>query len=277
MPFIVLAAAAAFNGNYIIAFFIVILHEGVHYLTARHFGYRNGNIVILPFGASLKLYDIEKCSTMEDIVISLSGPIFNIVLAVLFYAVSLKYNNIIIQSLFNANVILAVFNLMPILPLDGGRIIRNLLSYKMIYRTANIITIYISMFFGFIFLFYYVFCFIKGQINITFGIIALYIIYNSIKEKERIAYIIMGHIINKKNLFIKKRYIENKNLSIYCKESLLKALSLIGKNKYSIFTILDEKMNVLGTVYEGELLNGLKNYGNITFEEYISIEKNKGK
>lgn len=273
MPCIVLAAATALNGNYIIAFFIVILHEGVHYLTARHFGYKNGNIVILPFGASLKLYDIEKCSTMEDIIISLSGPIFNIVLAVIFYIINLKYNNVIIKSFLDANIVLAVFNLMPVLPLDGGRVMRDLLSYKMIYRIANIITVYMSMFWGFVFLFYYIFCFIKGQVNITFGIIALYIIYNSIKEKERIAYIIMGHIINKKNIFLKKRYIENKNLSIYYKETLLKALSLIGKNKYSIFTILDDKMNVLGTVYESEILDGLKNYGSITFEKYISIIK----
>lgn len=109
--------------------------------------------------------------------------------------------------------------------------------------------------------------------NLSFGIIALYIMIYSFKEKERIAYIIMSDIIKKKFRFIKRGYIENRNFSIYYKSELLKVLSLAEKNKYNIFTVLDEQLKVVDIIYEEEILEALKSYGNITIEELIQKHK----
>ncbi len=272
IPYIVLIFAFSFNGNYFIAFIMVIMHEYVHYFTARCFGYKGGSVKILPFGAVLRLSNIDDASVMEEVIISLSGPIFNLVLAVVFYELSLQLNYRVLKSLLFTNVCLGIFNLVPTLPLDGGRILRAILSAFKTYRVANIITITTSMIIGCIFVMYYLFCFFRGQINFTFGIIAFYIIFCSIKEKERVAYIIMSDIIKKKFRFMKKGYMNNKILSIYCKENLLKALSLVEKNRYIIFTVLDEDMQVLTIIYEGEIIEGLKTYGNILLDEYVKIK-----
>lgn len=275
LPYIILIFAFSFNSNYLIAFVMVIMHEYIHYFTSRCFGYSGGSVKILPFGAVLKLSCIDYTSVMEEIIISLSGPIFNLVLAVIFYALSLRLNYGIIKSLFFTNVCLGSFNLVPTLPLDGGRILRALLSTCKTYRAANIITITTSMTIGGIFMIYYLFCFFRGQINFTFGIIAFYIIFYSIKEKERIAYIIMGDIVKKKFRFTKKGYMNNKTLSIYCKENLLKALSLVEKNRYIILTVLDDDMQVMGIIYESEIIEALKNYGNILLIEYVKVSERK--
>lgn len=270
-----LIAAFTFNGNYLIAFIIVILHEYTHYFTAVCFGYKDGKVKILPFGASLQLPGIDEASVKEEIIISLSGPIMNLVLAVIFYAINIHYKSEFIETLFFTNLCLGVFNLLPALPLDGGRILRAILSARTVYRRANIITIIVSMTIGGMFILYYLFCFFKGHINFTFGIIAFYIIMYSIKEKERVAYIIMSDIIKKKFRFMKRGYIENKSLSIYCKEGLLKALGLVEKNKYNLFTVLDDDLQVIGIIYESEVIEGIKNYGNISLEEYIGhLQKN---
>lgn len=272
LPYVVLIFAFTFNGNYFIAFIMVIMHEYVHYFTARYFGYKEGSVKILPFGAVLSLKGIDNATVMEEVIISLSGPIFNLALGFAFYVISSQLNYGILKSLFFTNICLGIFNLVPTLPLDGGRILRSLLSASKTYRVANVITITISMVIGSIFMLYYLFCFFKGQINFTFGIIAFYIIYYSIKEKERVAYIIMSDIIKKKFRFVKKGYMNNKTLSIYCKENLLKALSLIEKNRYIILIVLDEDMHILATIYESEIIEGLKDYGNILLDDYVKLK-----
>ncbi|AGK97042.1 M50 family metallopeptidase [Clostridium pasteurianum] len=275
IPYIVLLVFIGFNGDLFIAFAMVIFHEFTHYFVARYFGFKNGNVEILPFGAALRLDDLAEASFKEDLIISLSGPIFNLVLAVIFYVLNLHFNRTFIHSLFFTNAALGIFNLMPALPLDGGRILRDLIGKKTIYRFANLITIIVSMCIGSIFMLYYIYCFFKGQMNLSFGIIALYIMIYSFREKERIAYIIMSDIIKKKFRFIKRGYIENRNFSIYYKSELLKALSLAEKNKYNIFTVLDEELRVVDIIYEEEILEALKSYGNITIEELIQIHEKK--
>ncbi|UZW12676.1 M50 family metallopeptidase [Clostridium pasteurianum] len=276
IPYIILLIFIGFNGNLITAFIMVIFHEFTHYFVARYFGFKSGNVEILPFGAVLTVNDFEEASFKEDLIISLSGPIFNLVLAVIFYIVYLYFHNTIINSLFLTNAALGVFNLVPALPLDGGRIFRNLMARKIRYRLANFIIIIVSICIGSAFMLYYIYCFFRGQMNLSFGIIALYIIIYSFREKERIAYIIMSDIIKKKFKFIKRGYIENKSFSIYSKNDLLKALSLVEKNKYNIFTVLDDELRVIDIIYEEEILEALKSYGNITLEELVDIrEKNE--
>ena len=43
----------------------------------------------------------------------------------------------------------------------------------------------------------------------------------------------------------------------------------MDKNKYNIFTVLDEEMKVMDVIYEEEIVQGLKTYGNITIDEFI--------
>lgn len=260
------------NNNYIVAFIMVLLHEYMHYITACRFGIYCGKIKILPFGAVLKLSNIDILTTEEKNIVLLSGPIMNLVLAVIFYIITLWCKANIISTIAITNLSLGIFNLIPAIPLDGGNILKEMLCTRFIYRKAEAITISISLFIGGGFMLYYIYCFFRGYTSLTLGIIALYIIFYSIKEKERIPYIVMSHIINKKIKLIRKGYIENKNISVHLNMELLKVLSLVEKNKYDVFTVVDDELKVIGTVYEGDIVDGLKIYGNISLKQYLELK-----
>ena len=258
-----------------ISLIIVILHELIHYAVARYFGFAGFQIEIMPVGTVLKLRDIEEASTKEDLIISLSAPLVNLILAAVFYgAFKLKALNIYFL-LYQCNLIIGLFNLIPAYPLDGGRIIRGILNYKYIYKRANLITIYVSLLIGIFLMFIYLFLFFGGRINISLGLISLFIIISSIKERERITYIIMGDIIKKKNIFLKRGYIENRSISVSHKKTLVSVLSIVEKNKYNIFYVLDDDMKVMDLIFEQEIIEGLKLYGNITLQEFMDIEDKK--
>ncbi|RHW64365.1 metalloprotease, partial [Clostridium botulinum] len=65
------------------------------------------------------------------------------------------------------------------------------------------------------------------------------------------------------------------NVSVHYNNTLLQTLSLIDKNKYYIFAVLDDNMKILDTLYENEILEALKNYGNIKIGEFINIKSKK--
>jgi len=275
IPYIILLIILGFKGEILIAFLLVIIHELTHYTTARILGFSGFDIEILPIGAVLKMKQLDEASPKEDLIISLSGPLINLLLAIIFYGLFIKTDIKIFHLLYSSNLAIGVFNLIPAFPLDGGRVLRDILSYKIIYRKANEISIRVSMVLGSIFMFIYFVSVNLNKSNLNLGLISLFILVSSIKEKERIVYLIMGYIIKKKHRFINRGYIENRSMSVFCDKDLLLILGIIDKNKYNIFTVLDENMNVLEILYEEEILDAIKTYGNISLKDYISCKKEK--
>lgn len=263
-----------FKGKILITFIMVFLHEIVHYITARSLGFLGFDIEILPIGAVLKLKNLDEASPLEDIIISVSGPLFNIIVGIISYIFLLKINYNLYIYFTLTNLSLGLFNLIPALPLDGGRIFRDLLNIKSYYKKANKITIDLSLIIGssLIIIYFILLCLNnKNLYQFNVGLIGVFIVVYSLKERERVVYLIMGDIIKKKFKFLKRRYIENRTISVYSKENLLYLMNLIDKNRYNVFYILDENMHILDIIYEIEVIEALKEHGNITIEEYINL------
>ncbi|APC41338.1 M50 family metallopeptidase [Clostridium estertheticum] len=275
IPYIILLIVLGFKGKLVISFVFVFIHELMHYLTARILGFSGFDIEILPVGAVLKLKDLDEANAKEDLIISLSGPLLNLVLAFIFYILFIIFKRPYFDLIFNSNLAIGIFNLIPAFPLDGGRVLRDILSFNNIYRRANEMTIRVSMILGSVFMFIYFISVSANRGNFNLGLISIFILISSIKEKERIVYLIMGYIIKKKYRFIKRGYVENRSISIFCEKSLLYVLGIIDKNKYNLFTVLDENMCVIETLYEEEIIEAIKTYGNISLNEYIDIKKLK--
>lgn len=142
-------AGEAIKGvTFILALFgCVVLHELGHALTARCFGIRTRNIVLLPIGgvASLeKMPDDPK----EEILVALAGPAVNVVIAASLWlwlqitqTPPLADGNLmegtLAQRLLVVNLFLAGFNLLPAFPMDGGRVLRAVLALRMEHMRAT--------------------------------------------------------------------------------------------------------------------------------------------
>ena len=129
----------------VLFFACVILHELGHSFTGMHFGVRVSRILLLPIGGMAEFDAIPRNPTQE-LLITLAGPAVNFTIAGLLWLVSLIHPawfedsdsfSAIPGVLLVANILMGIFNLLPIFPMDGGRILRACLAYKLTYVRAT--------------------------------------------------------------------------------------------------------------------------------------------
>ncbi|MBA5849919.1 M50 family metallopeptidase [Clostridium sp. cel8] len=273
IPYVIFLTIIGYRGQIFYTFIIVFCHELIHYLVARYYKFSGFDIEFIPIGTVMKLRDLDEANKEEDIVISACAPLANLFFSVVFYFFYIKTQINLAYMLCYINLGIGLFNLIPAFPLDGGRILRDILNFKTNYRRANKIMIIVSIIIGGILMLIYLISFLKGEGFFNIGIIGLFIVISSLKENERISYILMSDIIKKKYKFLKRGYMENRSMSIHYKKDLLTAMSMFDKNKYNIFNVLDDNMKILDVIYEEEIIEGLKVYGNITLEEFLNYPK----
>jgi Zn-dependent protease/CBS domain-containing protein len=129
-------------------FLCVLLHEFGHILVARRFGVKAPDVTLWPFGGIANLDQIpEKPS--QEFLIAIAGPLVNVAifLLLLLYLGSTTPAAALMQvdesnvglaaKLAGANLFLALFNLIPAFPMDGGRILRALLALKFSFARAT--------------------------------------------------------------------------------------------------------------------------------------------
>jgi Zn-dependent protease/CBS domain-containing protein len=152
-------------------FACVVFHEFGHALTALRFGIRTRDITILPIGGLARLERIPT-EPRQELLIALAGPPVNLVLAAVLYLVDLSVGSdwfdrllpgseiftsvsfgksSFIGQLMWINVSIAVFNLVPAFPMDGGRILRSLLAIRLDYLKATRIAVTVGQALAFVF------------------------------------------------------------------------------------------------------------------------------
>lgn len=262
-----------FKSDVIISFLWVMLHEFAHMVIASKFGCKFNNFDISILGAKAELSDIDELTERQKLILYLAGPFFNIFMAVLTCFLYDYFKWEFVRSSILINLCLGLFNLLPAYPLDGSRVFEILLAKKFLYKKSKKITEIFSFIVSGILLIIFIVMMLLHKVNISLFLSIILITCMTFVEREKTMYILMGDMIKKIRKLKKHKYIENKSISVYYKKGLVNVLTLVDKNRFNSFYALNDDMELIGIIHEDELIRALKDYGNITLEEYIKIRE----
>lgn len=115
-----------------VLFCSVLWHEAAHVLAARAAGYAVREVELLPFGGVAKIERLTERGAAPALFVLLAGPLASAFLAACFWGEDAP----LLAFAYETNRMLAAFNLLPALPLDGGRIAQALLALSIGYKKA---------------------------------------------------------------------------------------------------------------------------------------------
>jgi Zn-dependent protease len=243
-------------------FITVVMHEFGHALAAKNYGIKTKDITLLPIGGLARLEKIPE-KPIEELVVAFAGPLVNIMLALItgfFVAIpsepdvlaaqlsgGVNSHNFLLNFLI-VNLALAIFNLIPAFPMDGGRVLRALLSFKFKRHVATKIAARIGQLLalGFIFL---------GFFSNPFLIfIGLFVIMGAQMEANytESKYFLKGYKV--RDVLMKQYH------SIDANEPLKTAITLLLDSQSKIFLITENEEPV-GTLNRDQIIIALSEHG----------------
>lgn len=243
-------------------FCFVTLHELSHSIVAKKFGIQVREITLLPIGGVASMTKMPD-KPYQEFLISLAGPLFNIAVVivfflplyyllgpeVLFHHLSVKTFPLTIAHIYWINLILALFNLIPAFPMDGGRILRAILAQKMGYQKATKIAVN----FG------HVFALLFGYIGLIHGYIILIIIavfvYMAASSEE-----LQVDIRETLKKFTIKDILPSQFLTLDENATLAKVLELIFHSHQEDFPVV-ESGRMVGFVTRHDIISGIHQRG----------------
>lgn len=103
-----------------------LIHELGHMTAGLILKLKPKNICLMPFGISITFedYGYKKLLEIKKILIALSGPFVNILIALISIVLKLS------ETIIYINILIAIFNLIPLYPLDGGRILKGIIRIR---------------------------------------------------------------------------------------------------------------------------------------------------
>lgn len=222
--------------NFIIYFAVVIIHELAHAFVAKRLGYKLNKFYIMPYGACLN-YSSNIFSGNDEFYIAIAGPLINIFMCVLSVAVWWLFpaTYYYLDYFCFCNLVLALFNLLPCFPLDGGRIFVDLLSKKIdrekAYKLSMLFNYVLSAVLTILFI---VSCYV--QINFSYMFVAIFLFAGTITPNKYTNYEYMSLNLDKNKLY--KKSCNVKIMAVDSNVLMYKIMAKFSKYKFNIVYVI---------------------------------------
>ncbi len=249
--FLLVGVWYAFTGKlflFLISAVVALQHELAHAFAAAKLGYKLNAVVLMPFGAVID-GELDGISLKDEIFVAVWGPLCNLITAAFFGAVWWFVPTVyaFTDTAFQASLSIALVNLLPAYPLDGGRILRCALARayangqtnagdaaKKAERICRIVSVSISL----ILLLLFVLLALRGSFNFSLFAFAVFLLVSAFGNKGKEAtYARMDFSVGD----ILKRGAEIRRVAVTDSLPVKDALKFLSKEYYLVLDVYDER------------------------------------
>ncbi len=247
----------------LVAFAVVLLHEMAHTWVARRLNFSVGQVELLPFGGVARMSSKLILEPEKEIKVAVAGPLTNLVL--IFVALGLGQYGIWHETLgpffIQCNIILFLFNLLPGLPLDGGRVCRAILARRMSLPAATHRMAVIGQFWGLLII-------ILGTAGVLYRYNGLdlvatgfFLYFAARREKRDAPYLYAQHLVAKQRELVRRGYLPGEMMVALDTVPAWKVTRAFRPERYHFIYLIDEEGSYAGKLDENEVVRAVMGGG----------------
>ena len=262
--FLLVGVWYACTGNlffFLLSALVALQHECAHAYAAAKLGYRLNTVVLMPFGAVLD-GDMENAALKDEIFVAFCGPLCNFVTAVFFVALWWFAPTMyaFTDTAFYSSMAIALVNLLPAYPLDGGRILKcclvRLLSKKnadfvaverKAFKICQIVTLAFALF---LFLCFAVQWVLDHSFNLSLFLFGLFLTFSAFGNREKNAVYARMDFSRTDAL---KRGVEIRRVAISAACPIKNAFRFLSAQYFLVLELYDEENRFLCQLTQNEL------------------------
>ncbi len=241
-------------------FAIVFIHECGHAAAAALLGCRVLSIQMLPFGGVAVIEDGGRLTAGREIIIALAGPLQNILMAGI--TMLLQYANlgdpVFLAYIIQGNLLIALFNLLPVLPLDGGKIVQALVSLIAPYYTTLMWTYRISILCSTGVILFAISKWITGDYGLPLNIllIGLFLFYSNVTDYRNVPYRFIRFLMNREGTFAHHAATGSLAQPIisFPAKPLDTILRLLKREKYHMVYVMNRQGRIMAVLPEQRII-----------------------
>lgn len=242
-----------------------LLHEVAHMVAARAYGLTVRELELLPFGGVARIEDLDLAALDSDVetAVALAGPLQNVVLA---GAARLLAGYGIWDAsqaaiFLRANLGLAIFNLLPGLPLDGGRVLRAYLSRRLPWRQATELCACFGQAVGAALVFLGALLYREGLSVLTTALLGAFLLAAASGERRWAGLTLLRYLAHKQTELNRGEVLAGQLLVAGVETRLKEVMREFGARRYHLIWVVNGERNLAGILGEDEFITALLTLG----------------
>lgn len=247
----------------LIAFAVVLLHELAHVAAARRFGVYVQDVELLPFGGVSRMGSEVVFDPSKEVGVAFAGPAANLLLTGLVITLNNYglWDNELGRFFLQSNLMIAAFNLLPALPLDGGRIFRAYLARRVGFKQATYQASWWGQFWGVVIVLCGTAGLVMGISGLDIPVTGIFLFYAATREKSLASFHFIRHLAQKKKELAKAGVLPGEPLVSFETVRMGELIKSFVPQRFHVIMLLDENWQYRGVVSEVQVIDALLNQG----------------
>lgn len=240
----------------VVAFCVALtLHECAHGVAASAVGIYVRSLEVTPFGCAANMESMAAVSGGKEIAVAAAGPAINILVAAALYALQrADMGSSFTQALLASNMMLAAMNLLPALPLDGGRILACVLGLAIKpMRAARLVSVF-GMVVAAAMLGCGAYMAAMGMLNPTLFLMGGFVGYWALRYYRNSTFAHLKQTTAKRGAVLSRGTVDVKTVAAHKSRTLGEMLSNMDSRRFNVVYILGDDLDVVGKVTERDIL-----------------------
>jgi stage IV sporulation protein FB len=240
-------------------FGIVFIHEMGHVAAAKGFGWKVREVQLLPFGGVVVVDELGTRPVHEELAVALAGPLQHVwmILVALFMKAANPSSSEWWNYFLEVNLMIGLFNLLPVLPLDGGKVLQCLLGYILSYHRAIILTARLSLALSALIIGFAVYELFTNRLPLNLLVIGFFLLISNWYSYRQLPFHFFRFLMSRGDRV--GRLILRGTLAqpivVTKQRKILDVLKLLMREKYHLIYVVNEKGRIQAVLPEQQLVS----------------------